>query len=155
MTWTDMQVFLENHVKEVWLVAWLAVWTWWDLRCRMICRWQVILVLTTGLVWQGIDGLLFTATVLGGLALGVAGWGFSLVTEDRFGRGDAMVILCLGLYLGFGSSLSVLMWGLLIASAVSLYLLWVKKKSKNQSIPFIPCLAAGYLIQRALWWITG
>ena len=148
MTW-------ENHVKEIWLVAWLIVWSWWDLRHRVICRWQVILVAVTGSLWQGIVGGLFTATVLGGLALGVAAWGFSVATEDRFGRGDAMAILCLGLYQGFGRSLSILMWGLLVASAVSLYLLWVKKRSRDQSIPFIPCLMLGYLIQKGILWITG
>jgi len=154
MTWIDIQEILKNHAIEVWLVVWLVLWTWWDLRYRVICRWQGILVLAAGLLWQGIGGHLFTASVLGGLILGVVAMGFSWVTEDRFGRGDAMVILCLGLYLGFGNSLSVLMWGLLVASIVSLYLLWVRKKSKKYTIPFIPCLMAGYLIQRGIGWIA-
>lgn len=155
MTWIDIQVFLESHVKEIWLVLWMLLWTWWDLQYRVICRWQGLLVVAAGVLWQGIDGQLFTASVLGGLALGAFAWGFSWVSEDRFGRGDAMVILCLGLYLGFGSSLSVMMWGLLIASVLSLYLLWVRKRTKDQSIPFIPCLMAGYLMQSVIWWISG
>ena len=154
MIWTEFIELMRNEGKELWLILWLAVWTLWDLRYQKICCWQGILVLVTGLIWRGIDGQLFTATVPAGMALGLAAWSFSLATEDRFGRGDAMVIWCLGLYLGFGTGLAVLMWGLLIASAVSLYLLWCRKKTKDQSIPFIPCLAAGLLIQQGLEWIS-
>ena len=146
MTWNAIWAVLREEAKELWLMVWLVVWTVWDLRYRKICLWQILLVVGAGFLWQWIDGSLFTGTVWGGLLLGVTAWGFSLLTEDRFGRGEAMVILCLGLYLGFSRSLSTLLWGLLAASAVSLYLLLVRKKSVRQSIPFIPCLAAGYLL---------
>lgn len=155
MIWSEVVTILQNQGKEVWLALWLAVWTMWDLRYQKICGWQGILVLAVGVMWQGIAGRLFTSTVLGGVALGLAAWGFSLITKDRFGRGDAMVILCLGLYLGFGICLSVLMWALLVASFLSLYLLLVQKKSKDHAIPFIPCLAAGYLIHTMFLWIPG
>ena len=155
MIWNGMKELLRYHAGEIWLILWLFLWTWWDLRYRVICRWQGYLVALTGLVWQWVVGQLFSASVLGGMAMGTAIFGFSVLTKDRFGRGDAMVVWCLGLYLGFGKSLSVLMWGLLIASVVSLYLLWICKNSKDQSIPFIPCLAAGYLIHGFLPWLLG
>ena len=155
MIWNTIKELLPYHAGEIWLILWLILWTWWDLRYRVICRWQGYLVAFSGVVWQGLTGQLFTASVIGGLALGTAVFGFSLLTRDRFGRGDAMVVWCLGLYLGFGQCLSVLMWGLLVASVVSLYLLWICKSSKDQSIPFIPCLAAGYLLHVGLPWILG
>ena len=150
MTWELWKELLKNEGRELWLAVWLVIWTTWDLRFRKICLWQVVLVVSVGLVWQGIIGALFTVTEISGLALGAGALGFSLLTQDRFGMGDAMVILCLGLYLGGGKGLTVVMWGLLIASVVSLYLLWIRKKSKKYAIPFIPCLLAGYLLE----WIT-
>ena len=155
MTWIEVLLFLQQNTKEIWLILWLMIWAVWDLKYRVIHLWQAVLVMAAGLLWQGIDGELFTASVLGGLVLGGVVWWISWVTKDRFGRGDAMVILCLGLYLGFGICLSVLMWALLVASFLSLYLLLVQKKSKDHAIPFIPCLAAGYLIHTMFLWIPG
>ena len=155
MTWIEVLLFLQQNTKEIWLILWLMIWAVWDLKYRVIHRWQGVLVMAAGLLWQGIDGELFTASVLGGLVLGGVVWWISWATKDRFGRGDAMVILCLGLYLGVGICLSVLMWALLVASFLSLYLLLVQKKSKDHAIPFIPCLAAGYLIHTMFLWIPG
>ncbi len=146
MIWNTVGAVSAGAAKELWLLGWLVVWTVWDLRYRKISLWQVLLVLGTGILWQWIDGSLFTATVLSGMLLGLAAWGFSVATGDRFGMGDAMVIWCLGLYRGFAEGLSALLWGLLIASVVSLYLMAIQKKSARQSIPFIPCLAAGYIV---------
>ena len=150
MTWELLVELLRNEAKEVWLAVWLVIWTIEDLRFRKICLWQVVFVVSVGVIWQGIAGHLFTAEGIGGLMLGAGAVGFGLLTRDRFGMGDAMVILCLGLYLGGGKSLTVVMWGLLTASVVSLYLLWFRGKRKNYAIPFIPCLLVGNL----LTWIT-
>ncbi len=135
---------MEWSSKTIWLFVWMVIWTWWDWKRWVISRRQGIFVLAAGLVWQMAENHLLTPSVIGGILLGMGAWGFSLATKDQFGRGDALVILCLGIYLGFSESLSVLLWGLLIASIVSVYLLAVKKWSRKQSLPFIPCLTAGY-----------
>ena len=137
---------MHGNGKMIWLLAWLLLWAAWDLRYRVICLWQGLLVLATGVVWQWWQGQLFTGTTGGGILLGMAAWGFSLLSKEQLGKGDAMVILCLGLYLGFSWSLSVLLWGLLAASAVSLWLICFKKRSSRETIPFIPFLTVGYVL---------
>ena len=134
------------NVKIAWLLAWLLLWTVWDLKYRVICLWQGVLVVSVGVLWQLLDRQLWTGSILGGMVLGVTAWGCSWLTGDRFGRGDALVILCLGIYLGFSQSLVVLLWGLLVASVVSVFLLVTKKCSAKQAIPFVPCLTTGYVI---------
>lgn len=132
--------------KTVWLLLWLVLWTVWDIRCLAIYSWQAILVLVLGLLWQLTDGQLFTGSVLGGLALGAGFWIFSLLSGDRFGQGDALVILNMGLYCGFAVTMSAAWIGLLLASLWSVYLLLVKRCGSRQGIPLIPFLTVGYVV---------
>lgn len=131
--------------KMIWLLVWLLVWAVWDLRYRVIPFWQVILVISVGVVWQVCSGQLWTAGVLVGLVAGGITWIISWLTQEQLGQGDAMVILCMGLYLGIAKCMEALLWGLMAAALVSLYLLVWKKTSRHQGIPFIPFLTMGYL----------
>lgn len=130
--------------QTVWLLLWLGVWTISDFRRRSICLWQVLLVLAGGFLWQLPGGRLWTWDTAGGLMLGGLSWVFGRITAGQFGTGDALVILCLGLYVGFSGCLAVLFLALLLASLAALVLLLLKKSTLQSEIPFIPFLAAGF-----------
>ena len=137
---------MEWNWRTGWLLGWLMVWTASDIRRREICCWQVLVVLISGTVWQAGTHRLFIWDTAGGLLAGCAVWGFSCLSDGRFGRGDALVFLCLGLYLGLGVSLSVLTISLLLSSVSAAYLIVVKRKPRHWTIPFIPFLLAGYVV---------
>ena len=122
-----------------------CLWTVWDLRYREILLWQILLVLTVGVLWQMLRGACWTGDILGGIAFGAAACGFSRATKDRFGMGDGLVILCFGVYHGFAQALSVSLAGLFLASAVSLFLMVIRGWDRQRSIPLIPCFLAGYV----------
>lgn len=146
---------MEEKGKILVLTVWLGIWTVSDIRRRGIARWQVLLVILIGVFWQLLAKKLFSWNVAGGLFLGGLALGFCKASGERFGRGDAMVILCLGLYSGFTISLTIVMLALLSASAVSLYLLLIKRKSRQTAIPFIPFLAAGFAITLIMGGVCG
>lgn len=128
-----------------WLLGWLAVWSAADIRKREISCAQLFFVLGIGVIWQGVLGQLIGWDTAGGLIVGGLAWGFGCLSSGRFGKGDGLVILCLGLYLGAGITLSVLLLSLLLSSVAAGYLLIFKKKPRQFAIPFVPFLMAGFL----------
>lgn len=132
--------------SQMWLLSWMLVWAGSDIRHRAVRLEPVVLVLICGLVWQAVNGRLFVWDTAGGILMGAAAWAFSCLTEGRLGKGDALVILCLGLYMGLAVSLAVLMLSLVLSSAAALYLLAIRKKPAGTAIPFIPFLTGGFII---------
>ncbi len=132
-------------LKTVWLLGWLAVWTYEDIKNRLLNGWQILAVIICGVLWQLYGHCLFTWSTAGGILTGAAAWGVSLLTHGALGRGDALVFACLGLYMGVESCISILLIALVYSAVASLYLLVLKKKSRRYELPFIPFVLTGYV----------
>lgn len=132
--------------QTVWLFAWLTVWAAVDIRRRSVSLHQILFVMILGVFWQLWKEAFFTWTTAGGLAVGGLFWLFARLSAGRLGEGDALVMVCLGLYLGLWKSLAVVLAALFLASGAALYLLLIRKKPSRTAMPFLPFLAAGFLI---------
>lgn len=128
--------------KTAWFLAWMLVWAAEDIRKRQICFRPALFALLSGIVWQLAGGALFTWDVLGGILGGGFFWIFSCLSGERMGKGDALAILCMGLYMGMRVGLAALMLAFFLSSGAALYLLLVKKKTSRYAMPFLPFLAA-------------
>ena len=71
------------------------------------------------------------------------------------GSADGIIVLVLGIYLGFWQVLSVLSGAFLTAVMAAGFLLAVKKKDRKYEIPFIPFLFAGMMFSLSLIHICG
>lgn len=95
--------------------------------------------------------LLYRTPSLRDMFLG-AGIGFGVLllavaTGESIGIGDGMVLAVSGIFLGFRKNLELLLAALFLAGVVSLFLLTVKRKGRKYRLPFVPFLAAAYLLQ--------
>ncbi|CUX37163.1 prepilin peptidase [Clostridium sp. C105KSO13] len=99
-----------------------------------ICRQEVPLVLA-----------------LGGAAIGVMFLVVSRGTREAFGYGDSLVILAMGLFLGFWNLLVVLTCAFLLSSLFAAASLLYKGMNKKVSYPFLPFLLISYCI----WFWSG
>lgn len=61
------------------------------------------------------------------------------------GSADGIIVLILGIYLGFWQVLSVLSGAFILAVLAAGFLLTVRKKDRKYEIPFIPFLFAGMM----------
>ena len=82
----------------------------------------------------------------GGAGVGILFLLVSKVTREGFGYGDSWAILALGIYLGLWGVLDVLVGTFCFLAVAALVCLTAKKMSRKHTIPFIPFLAAGYLL---------
>lgn len=78
-----------------------------------------------------------------GMVLGVLFLLISIATRERVGKGDAILIMGAGIYLGFIELLVVVFVALLLASGYGFFLLW-KKKGWSYEMAFVPFLLFPY-----------
>lgn len=80
-----------------------------------------------------------------GMSVGVALLILSILTGGRIGAGDAVLLIVTGIYLGFEQNMQLFFSGLLLSGLWAIAALTLKKKSREDSIPFIPFLLAAYM----------
>ena len=90
------------------------------------------------------DQILF-GMIPGGLLLAVA------AVTKKVGWADGIVLLIIGLLTNMWECMTCFIISLMIMSAVSLFLVVLKRVRKNTTLPYIPFLCAGYLLRVVVW----
>lgn len=81
--------------------------------------------------------------IFSGIFLGFIFMVVSIYTKERIGKGDSLLIIGTGIYLGFGGTLTVVFAALLLASIYGLILVW-KRKGWSYEIAFVPFMLVPY-----------
>lgn len=84
--------------------------------------------------------------IIGGVLIGFCAIGLSMVSREQIGRGDGLVIIAIGLVLGFRKCLFAVCMASIIMTLVSVIVLILRKGNRNTRLPFIPALFAGYVM---------
>lgn len=80
-----------------------------------------------------------------GAAVGAVFVAVSKVTDEAFGYGDSLVIIIMGLMLGFWKILYVLLTAFILAAVFSVILLFRNHFNRKAAFPFVPFLTAAYI----------
>ncbi len=88
----------------------------------------------------------FTASLAEKPVVGAAVIILSLVSGGIIGIGDGLVLCVAGIYIGGINTMRLLLTGLFLSSLYALVLLFMHRKRRKDTIPFIPFLLAAYLI---------
>ena len=83
--------------------------------------------------------------VVGGALIGLCAVGVSMISGEQIGRGDGLVIIALGIVLGFRECLASVCLASLIMALISVVILILKKGNRKTKLPFIPALFVGYV----------
>lgn len=126
--------------------VYLSILSIMDIRVRQVPFW----ILAAGgigaagvrvLQYGELDCLAAGGAVVGGVFLVV-----SKITREGFGYGDSLLILVMGIYLGFWELMEVLLGAFLLSALFAMGLLIVGGFDKKRGYPFIPFLLASYVI---------
>lgn len=85
-------------------------------------------------------------SILPGVFLLIAGW----LSRWQIGAGDGVIVLVMGLWLGFAKTLIVLLMGMFFCSVFCGVMLFFKRAERRTEIPFVPFLLAACLIGRIM-----
>ena len=123
---------------------------WEDLRGKTVAVRKLLLffsgsLICTALKIKGAPGELWDASrdIMLGCLPGISLLLVGKLSGWAVGSADGIIVLVLGIYLGFWQVLSVLSGAFLTAVMAAGFLLAVKKKDRKYEIPFIPFVFAG------------
>lgn len=91
-------------------------------------------------IWKGLETV---AGIAESLLPGVFLLLLSFCTREKVGYGDGLLLIILGLFLGFYRCFLVLCFGLIFSSVFALILLLFCKAGKNSRLPLVPFLTIG------------
>ena len=86
------------------------------------------------------------ASVIGGAALGLIFVGVTIVRMDAMGLGDGLVLMVVGIFLGFRESMEIIVIAVFLVAIYGIFLIIVKKKDRKTEIAFIPFIFISFLL---------
>ena len=86
------------------------------------------------------------ASILGGVGVGVAMYIFSIISKEKIGKGDALLVMVTGLYLGFMNTVVLVWLSSVLAALVGLVLIRKYDNKADKEMPFVPFILLAYLI---------
>lgn len=137
--------------KEVLTAAWLVPMSVMDTRSRSVPVWMLWIGLagaTGALLYEGISGSLDGGQICKALLPGLILLAVAHIT-GKAGRADGVILMLAGILMGYENCVVAAMGGLFLIALFSAVLLMLRRAGKNTRIPFVPFLAAGWLI--AVW----
>ena len=131
-------------------IAYLSMLSVLDMRFRKVPVWLLVVggIAGTGhQIWKWVKGDSVSIVLIGvGAIVGILFLGVSKITGQALGYGDGIIILILGICLGFWDLSIVLMIAFFIASVMAIALIVVKKGKRKRTMPFVPFLCIGYIV---------
>ncbi len=129
-----------SALTSVTVLLLLILCSYYDLRYRKLPLFIIIAFGIIITVINGLDGSLFNQMVYFRLIPGTVFLMIAFMTKQAVGYGDGMIIILLGLSLGLIQCVSVVFTGLVLSSAVSVYILIFTRGNRQTRLPFVPFL---------------
>ncbi len=127
------------------IAAQLGILSILDIRKKCVPVIGVIELLFTVLILQFFDPAELWEYIIC-ILVGVTFLLVSKLSKEAIGYGDSLVILILGIQLGFWKFVELLTYSMFLLGVASLIILVLKGNRKKVGVPFVPMLAAGYLL---------
>lgn len=134
--------------KESLVFVWLLALSVWDIREKRVPVWLLWIggmVATGSLLCRqlqgGMDWLRAGRALMPGILLLLLALG-----TGKAGSADGVILMVLGILEGFESCLTICFGSLALSAVISGVLLAIKKVRRSTKIPFIPFMAAGWLL---------
>lgn len=129
------------------VMVFLCVCTYMDLKSKYI---NIYICLAFGVIGMLYKSCIVKSSLMSvGLALfpGIFVMIISLLSKESIGKGDAMVVGIMGLYVGGINTILALFYGVILASIIGIICMIFMKKSGQHRMPFVPFMAIGLLLQ--------
>lgn len=132
-------------MKTIVITIFLILSTLIDLRKKEVNISLCISVALVGLIYEifisKTDILFIILGILPGIFLMLT----SIVTNEEVGKGDAVILSTIGIFLGLKKTILVLIYALFSTIIIGGILLLIRKKNKKYKIPFVPFILFSYI----------
>ncbi|MCR4782851.1 MAG: A24 family peptidase [Lachnospiraceae bacterium] len=140
-------------MESISLLGMLGVISAEDMKTHKIRDLLILLFSIIGIMFHLIYQRLDVLDMIGGMAVGGAIYLYSICSNGKIGKGDALVFVLTGIYLGLKNNM-LLVWGsALILSVFGMGACLVGKKKITDKIAFVPFIFLTYFL--ILLWEGG
>lgn len=84
--------------------------------------------------------------LVGGMAIGGLVYGISLLTHEAIGKGDALIFMLTGSFLGFKANALLVWFSSLLLAIVGVAMIFLGKKKLKDHIPMAPFIFVAYVL---------
>lgn len=138
---------LEDRFMEVvGLVCLYGITAFEDLRKRQVRVIEIIIFGILGVIINILYKSHSFTSIAGGVMIGCMVLLFSYLSKEKIGKGDGLLIIVSGLYLGFRGTLTLLWISSFLAAIIGTIIVKKYKTNKDIELPFVPFLLIGYLL---------
>lgn len=125
----------------------LAICTYTDLKgkCINICICLIFGIIA--MVYKCIFGNSNILSLLQAVMPGIFIMLVSIISKESIGKGDAIVISTIGLYLGGINTIIILFNGLIASCLSGILCIIFMKKEKGYRLPFVPFVTLAFILQ--------
>ncbi len=127
----------------------------YDLRTRLIPVWYVGTFAGLSVLYHLLLSDGFFLQMMAGAALGLLFVLVSRISGGALGMGDALVITALGLWCGISDSITLILFAFILSGICSGIWILIRKKSRKDSLPFVPFLLLSGIVSCAVALIQG
>ncbi len=128
------------------LMGILGYFSFMDIKEKSIGLVPLILSAIFGLCLHLVSDRVSLLSILGGAAIGLILYAISAATGESIGKGDAILIMVTGVFLGFWENLVLLWVSSLFAAVLAVIAVLLFHKGRRYELPFVPCVFLGFVI---------
>lgn len=99
---------------------------------------------------KGVFKTLIISSLIGAIVTFIVLYVIHKVTKGGFGMGDVKLLSSLGLMVGISSTLTTILFGMIVAAVVGILMILLKRKTRKDTIPFGPFIFVGFIISVTL-----
>lgn len=129
-----------SQLKYCGAIMFLAILSLEDIREKRISVKRVLIGALAAVICQLITGQASVIAIVGSLIPGIVLLLLSAITKESIGKGDGIVVMMLGLWIGGQMTFLVVC---LAVWAAGIFAMVCLLRKKRELIPFVPCLLMG------------
>ncbi|HAN50654.1 MAG TPA: hypothetical protein DCP96_03015 [Lachnospiraceae bacterium] len=137
-------------MEMVSMLGMLGVLSVEDVKTKEIRKQFILLFGILGLVLHLIFQRIDIWNILGGLSIGLVLLGISYFSREQIGKGDGVLFLVTGIFLGFWENLMLLWSASLLMGIYAMIMCAMGRLHRDDRIPFIPFVLICYVIGLAM-----
>ncbi|MCR4567845.1 MAG: A24 family peptidase [Pseudobutyrivibrio sp.] len=142
-------------METVGLMCLYAITSYEDIKTRTIPVEGAIVFGVIGLLINLFTRQYSIKSLVGGLLVGGIVYIFSVLSKEKIGKGDALIIAVTGLYIGFVNTIILLWLSSILALIAGVVFVKKRKYGFDYELPFVPFLLVGYEILLMIKTIRG
>ncbi len=132
-------------MKTMIIIIFLTLSTLLDVKKKEVNTILCVIVAAVGLVYELFIMKTNIAIIILGILPGVFLMLASIVTNEEIGKGDAVILSTIGIFLGLKKSILILINALFMTVLIGGIFLLIKRKNRKYKIPFVPFILFSYI----------